>query len=479
MTCKIYEAGAGSGGTWWWNAYPGCRADSVLPSYQLFDKDLVDGWTFSKRFPDRNDIRRYFEYVEEKWDLKKDIVFSRRVVTAEWDEARPQYLITCDDGTKAKCQWLIISTGLLGKKYIPEFPGFDRFTGQWYHTGSWPQEGVDLKGKKVSIIGTGTSSLQVIRETAPIVEHLTIYQRTPNYACPMNQKDIDPKEAEEQKKSGWYDEQIALCRRTYSGFPIEAVQKDTFDDPPEVREAFWHDLLVVKGGFHFWIAGYRDFFLSEKANYAAYEFWRDTVRKRIPDAKKQKLLAPDKPPHPWGTKRPSLEQNFYEMISLPHVDIIDINIDPIVGITESGIETSSSVIDADIIIFATGWDAGVSSLCQIDIRGVNGAKVKSHFKNGYYTSLGIGLSDFPNNSLGTPAFLSNNPTLIHLQAEWLDGFIKKVREEGKNRIEASRDTEEAWKAESDGIWAHTLLPKAKSWYQGANIEGKRVETVGW
>jgi cation diffusion facilitator CzcD-associated flavoprotein CzcO len=483
LKCKIFEAGAASGGTWYWNCYPGARVDSEVPFYQLFDEELWQEWTFTERFPERKELCQYFDWVVQRLDMKKDIVYNCRIAGADWDDSHHQWIVRGEDGMETHCRYLIIATGVLSTRYVPAFNGLHTFKGEWYHSGLWPQNSLDLRGKRIAVIGTGTSAIQIIQETGPSAEQLTVFQRTPNYALPMHQKPLDRHAEAERKASGEYKKTLDICRTTFSGFPIVNIDKNVFDDGPEERVKIFHDLLVVKGGFHSWIGTYKDVLTDAAANHEAYRFWRDTVRKRISDPTKAKLLAPDNPPHPWGTKRPSLEQNYYEVMSLPNVDIIDVNSDPIIEITENGIRTQSGLVAVDVIVFATGWDAGAGGLLTLDLQGVNGESITDHFKEGYNTALGVALAGFPNmfyiNSIGSPAYLANGPSDIQSQADWIKSVIMDLNSRDVSKIEAKKSTETAWRKACDDTWNATLFPRANSWYQGSNIPGKRVETIGW
>lgn len=254
-------------------------------------------FTFKERYAGRKELRRYFEYVEEKWHLKKDISYNKNVDAAIFDEKRCQWLVECTDGSEVYCKWFIPCIGFASKKFSPPFKGLSDFKGEIYYTATWPQCGVNLKGKRIAHVGTGASGIQCIQESAPKAAHYTVYQRTPNFCLPMNQRKLDPKEEEEKKNSGFYEGEIAKTYNTFAGFPYEFSTKKTFDDSPEEREKFFHRLMVEEGGFKYWLGIYKDTLYEQKANDEAYNFWKKTVRKRISDPKKQELLAPDNPPH--------------------------------------------------------------------------------------------------------------------------------------------------------------------------------------
>jgi cation diffusion facilitator CzcD-associated flavoprotein CzcO len=483
LTVRIYEKGSASGGIWYWNCYPGARVDSDTPIYQLFDKELWEDFTFKERYAGWQELRRYFQYVEDKWDLKKDIVYNKHVDGAIFDEKRHQWLVECSDGSQIYCRWFIPCIGFASKHFRPPFKGLSDFKGDVYHTAVWPQHGVNLRGKRIAQVGTGASGIQCIQETAPGSKHMTIYQRTPNYCLPMNQRKLDPKEEEENKKNGKYEDAFKKTYTTFAGFTYDFAPRDTFDDSPEEREKFFRKLMIEEGGFKYWLATYRDMLFDQKANDEAYNFWRQQVLKRIKDPKKQELLAPEKPPHPWGTKRPSLEQNFYEVVSADNVDIIDINKDPIIEVTEKGIRTESGIVEVDCIILATGFDSVTGSLAQLSIQGTSGGTIADHWKNGTKTSMGIAINEFPNMFFlygpQAPTAFSNGPSCTQIQAEWVDKTIKELGGKKITRFEATEEHEADWCRKMNEKWDNSLFPLAKSWYQGSNIPGKRVEPLNW
>ncbi|KAI9732766.1 MAG: hypothetical protein M1834_003704 [Cirrosporium novae-zelandiae] len=460
---KVYERGAGAGGIWYWNCYPGARVDSDLPLYQLFDEDLYCDWTFTEKFPGWQELRKYFAYVTERWDLNKDIEYNTEVVSADFDESQHKWIVTCQDGSKTKCRWFIPCVGFASKKFIPDYPGLGSFKGKCFHTASWPQEGLDVKGKRVAVIGTGATGVQAIQTTGPEASHLTVYQRTPNLALPMQQGSVDPTSQEKLKTSGEYKRAFLHSRKTFAGFAFDFVDRNCFDDTPEEREAFFESLFE-EGGFRFWLANYKDIYHNQATNDECYRFWVKKARARIHDERMKDILAPLDPPHPFGTKRPSLEQHYYEIYNQPNVDLIDLSQTPIEEVTENGIRTSSGFVPLDVLILATGFDSLTGGLTQMDIRGVNeNRSVGQHWKNGPQA----------------PTAFSNGPTCVQIQAEWLARVLSDLHTKNITRIEATREAEITWKKKVDDIWADSLFPKAKSWYQGCNIPGKRIEALNW
>ncbi|KAF2723927.1 cyclohexanone monooxygenase [Polychaeton citri CBS 116435] len=483
LSVKILEKAPDSGGIWYWNCYPGARVDSDTPIYQLFDKELWEDFTFKERYAGWKELRRYFQHVEKKWDVRKHIDFNKHVDAAKFDESRHQWLVECADGTQIYARWFIPCIGFASKRYTPPVPGLSTFRGDVYHTAVWPQHGVNFKGKRVAQIGTGASGIQCAQEIGDTTKHLTVYMRTPNYCLPMNQHKLDPEVEEKRKKDGTYEKLMNDTRKTFAGFYYDFLQRETFEDSPEDREKFYHKLLVEQGGFRFWLNTYKDMLFDQKANDEAYKFWRNYVLTRVKNPEKQKLLAPENPPHPWGTKRPSLEQHFYETVDQDHVDIIDVNENPIEEVTETGLRTKKGLVEVDAIILATGFDSVTGSLGQLDIQDTNGQNIGDHWKEGLQTTMGIAIPGFPNMFFlygpQAPTAFSNGPSCTQFQAEFVEEFVKKATADGITRVEATKESEEQWTKRMHQEWDATLFPLAKSWYSGANIPGKRIEPLNW
>jgi len=484
LSVQIYEKGSASGGIWYWNCYPGARVDSDSPIYQLYDKDLYEDFTFTERYPGWQEIREYFKYVEKKWDVNAHTTFNKHVDSAVFQEDSHTWLIECSDDSQIECRWFIPCIGFASKSYSPPFDGLSDFKGEVYHTAKWPQHGVGLKNKRVAVVGTGASGIQVSQEIGDKVKHLTILQRTPNMCLPMNQKKLNSEEEEKKKKDGVYDEAFASAKQTFSGFTFGDVGRKTFDDSPEDREAFYKSLMD-EGGFRFWLGNYEDLFKDKEANNEAYKYWRKRVLARVKNPEKQKLLAPEVPPHPWGTKRPSLEQRFYEVVDQDHVDIIDVNAHPVERVEATGLRLKGKdLIDLDVIVLATGFDSVTGSLGQLNIQGVNSTgTVGEHWRDGLRTALGIGMHDFPNMLFlygpQAPTAFSNGPSCTQFQAEFVEELLKRATKDGITRLEPKSSVEEEWHRRMHEEWDKTLFPLAKSWYQGANIPGRKVEPLNF
>lgn len=401
--------------------------------------------------------------------MSDHITYNKHVDGAVFDESKKQWLIECSDGSEIYCDWFIPCIGFASRRYTPPIQGLGNFRGDIYHTAVWPQHGVNLKGKRIAQFGTGASGIQCAQEIGDRAKQLTIYQRTPNFCLPMNQRKLDPKEEEQKKKDGKYEEAFAETRKTFAGFTYDFQERNTFDDTPEEREKFFHKLMVEEGGFRFWLNTYKDMLFDEKANDEAYKFWRKQVLARVKNPEKQELLAPEKAPHPWGTKRPSLEQRFYEVVDQDHVKIIDVNAHPVQEVTATGIKTDLGEIEYDVIILATGFDSVTGSLAQLNIQGIKGGTIADHWKDGTKTSMGIAMPEFPNMFFlygpQAPTAFSNGPSCTQFQAEFLAKFFEKIKAEKITRAEATQEYEDDWCKKMHEHWDKSLFPRAKSWYQ--------------
>ncbi|KAF9259394.1 FAD dependent oxidoreductase [Marasmius fiardii PR-910] len=481
FSAKIVEAGSDMGGVWYWNSYPGARVDSDLPIYQLTDERLWKDWSWTEKFPGSKEIREYFHHVDKKFDLSRDVIFNTRITAAQWDADTQRWIVRADDGSVYRPQWFILCTGIGAKPYTPPFKGLDSFKGVVHHTAGWPENGVDFKGKKVGIIGTGATGVQVIQEVGPVAGHLTVFQRTPNLALPMNQATIDERYQDNLKDI--YPSYFRRRHETFGGFTYDLDKRPTMSIPYDERMLFWEDLWSM-GGFRFWVGNFADIFTDQEANDAAYAFWRRKVRQRIHDPVMQEKLAPTVPPHPFGCKRPSLEQYYYEIFNQPNVSLVDINESPMDEVTEKGIRTKDGKeYELEILIVATGYDAVTGGITQIDIRGTDGVLIGDKWKDGVYTSFGMMTANYPNMLFmygpQAPTSFCNGPSCTELQNKWILDLVKFTREQGLSSVVPSRQAEEDWRDLVHELSGLGLWHKAKSWYMGANIPGKKVEPLNF
>ncbi|TCP31559.1 cation diffusion facilitator CzcD-associated flavoprotein CzcO [Scopulibacillus darangshiensis] len=472
FSTRAYEAGDGVGGVWYWNRYPGARCDSESIYYNYtFSKELYQEWTWTSKFPEQPEILRYLNFVADKFDLRQDIQFKTRIIGAHYDGATNRWLIHMDDGTDVSAKYFITGVGCLSAANVPNFKGLDQFEGEWYHTGHWPQKKVDFKGKRVGIIGTGSSGVQAIPAIAKEADDLIVFQRTPQYTVPARNHPYDPGFIDRTK--GNYNVIKQQMRESLSGIP-EALRdrsalEDTAEQRQQVYEAAWG-----KGGFAFPLA-YKDLTFNEEANKSAADFIRARIREVIHDPEVAEKLLPT---YYYGTKRPIFDTHYYETYNRENVRLVDVRKASIEEITNKGLRTTKAEYNLDTIIFATGYDGMTGPLFKIDIRGRNGVILKEKWANGEQvrTYLGITTADFPNLFMITgpesPSVLVNMPTAIEQHVEWITDCMTYLRNHGLETIEAKVEAEEAWSKHCKEVADATLYPKTDSWYTGANISGK-------
>jgi cation diffusion facilitator CzcD-associated flavoprotein CzcO len=472
LTVKVYEGGTGVGGTWYWNRYPGARFDSESVSYGYsFSEELLQEWNWKERFSPQPDNLEYLEYVADKFDLRKDIQFSTRVTSAHYGEEENEWSVATDDGQAIKCQFLITAVGVLSTPFVPEIKGLNSFQGASWHTANWPKEHVGFEGKKVGVIGTGATAVQLIQEVAKTAGQLTVFQRTANFCKPLGNSLISDDEQEDIKKN--YPKIFQRCRETFGSFLADFEKRSAFDVTPEEREARYEELWN-EPGFGFWLGTYEDILTDPKANETQAEFARKKIRSRVNDPKVAEMLCPTS--HPIGTKRMPLETGYYEVYNQPNVELVDIKATPIEVVTESSLKTTQTEYEFDMLILATGFDTVTGSLDRIDIRGSNGVSLKEKWVDGPRTYLGMGSSGFPNLfTLVGPhngATFCNIPRCIEQNVEWVSDCIEHMTKNDIRRIEPNKDAEDKWTEHVQDVASGSLLTKTDSWFMGANIPGK-------
>lgn len=473
FSVALYDAAEDLGGIWYWNCYPGARVDSHVPIYEFSIEKVWRDWYWTERFPAWDELRRYFHHVDKVLDLGRSIRFNKRVVAADFDETAGRWNVHTADGGVARAKFFVLCTGFAAKPYMPDYKGIDSFAGASHHTALWPQEGLSFAGKRVGVVGTGASGVQVVQEASKDAAHLTVFQRTPILALPMQQRKLD--RATQDKMKAEYPEIYRKRRETFGGFDISRREESALEVSPEERNAHYEAMWEM-GGFHFWIGTFADVLLNEAANRTAYDFWRDKVRKRIKDPVTAEKLAPLEPPHPFGVKRPSLEQWYFDAFNQPNVSLVDVREDPVEEILPEGVRTAGAVHGLDVLVFATGFDAVTGGLMQIDIRGTRGQTLKEKWSSGARTYLGLATAGFPNMLFlygpQSPSGFCNGPTCAELQGDWVADLLLHLRRTGKTRIEVVDQAEADWDKLVADIASMTLFPKAESWYMGANIPGK-------
>lgn len=478
---KAFEAGKDLGGIWYWNCYPGARVDSPIPVYEYSLGKVWKNWSWSCKYPGWQELRRYFDHVEEQLQIKKDVFFDSAVVSSEWDEKRQGWTVKTEDGKTARCKYLILATGFAAKRHFPDWPGLDTFEGTMYHSSFWPEEDVDVTGKKVAVIGTGSTGIQIAQECAKKAKELTVFQRTPNLCLPMQQASLTAKEQDDRKED--YEQFFRDRKTTFAGFPFDFVQKNTADDSPEDREKFFEQLWQ-EGGFKLWLATYKDMLFDKEANRHHYDFWAKKTRARINDSAIADILAPLEPPHAFGTKRPSLEQDFYEQFNKPNVHVVDVKKNPVVEVRPRGIVTADGTLhEVDLIALATGFDSVTGGMKNMGLKDINNKPLAEKWSTGTWSYLGTTCNGFPNmfflyGAQGPTAF-SNGPTCVEVQGDWIVDSIRKMKEENIKTIEATKEAEEEWRQKVTELSDKTLFPGTDSWYMGANIPGKPREQLNY
>jgi cation diffusion facilitator CzcD-associated flavoprotein CzcO len=480
MSVQVFEAGSGLGGVWYWNCYPGARVDSPGPMYQFSREDLWRDWKFGELYPSWKELREYFRYVDEKLDLSRDIRFDRRVKEAKFDAASNRWTVRSSDGSVARARYFVVCVGLGSKPYTPDLPGLSDFAGERHHTALWPQQGLDLAGKRVGVIGTGASGVQVAQEAAAVAAHVTVFQRTPNLALPMRQKKLDDDTIRRMKEG--YPVAYKKRRTSFGGFDYQFLDKTASEVSDEERKATFERVWEI-GGFAPWVGSFKDLLENEQSNRAAYDFWRDKTRARIKDPAIAEILAPTEPIHPYGAKRPSLEQNFFDIFNQSNVSLVDIRKTPIERVTRSGIKTTAGAHELDILVLATGFDAVTGGLTSIDICGTEGKTLKEKWADGVRAHLGMATAGFPNLLFlygpQSPNAFANGPTCVELQGDWVVDMLDHLRQRNWARFEATALADEAWRTKVLEIADGTLFPRADSWWIGANIPGKRREMLAF
>ena len=475
LSCRVYEAGEDLGGTWFWNRYPGCRFDSESYSYgySVFP-DVLEQWEWSEHFAAQPETLEYLNFVADKYDLRRDITFNAHVKAATFDEGANQWQIEFADGNHARCRILISATGPLSAATMPAIDGVDDFKGESHHTAEWPRDPngfgsplTDFTGKRVGVIGTGATGVQVIQEVSKTAERLYVFQRTPNWCAPLLNSKVDHKTAEKMKAS--YPEIFQKCRESFGSFIHSFDERSALEVSEEEREAFF-EKLYAEPGFGIWLGTFRDVLTDPKANAYASEFVANKIRERVNDpVLAEKLIPKD---HGFGTRRVPLETKYYECYNQDNVELVDVKETPIERITDKGIGTTAGEYELDIIVYATGFDVGTGALHRIDITGVDGLKLKDKWRGGPRTYLGMQIAGFPNMfTLVGPhngATFCNIPRCIEQNVDWLFGLIKHMQENHQERIEAEVDAEDAWTEHVNETAAATLFPTARSWIMGIN-----------
>ncbi|MEU4326021.1 flavin-containing monooxygenase [Nonomuraea dietziae] len=467
LRVKVFEAAEGVGGTWHWNRYPGARCDveSVDYSYS-FSRELEQEWDWTEKYPGQPEILAYLEHVADRFDLRRDILLGTRVVAARFDGG---WHVTTETGERVGARYLVMATGCLSVPKPVEVDGLASFRGEWHHTGRWPHEGVDFTGRRVGVIGTGSSGIQSIPVIAEQAGHLTVFQRTPNFSLPAYNGPLTPETRRAVKAA--YGLRRSLARQTHSGIPAEPAVQSALEVGHEERlaryQAGWE-----RGSLVGILGAYTDLLIDRAANDTAAEFVRSKIRELVEDPADAESLSPRD--HPFGAKRPCLDSGYFETFNRDDVTLVDVREDPIAEITAKGLRTTGgSEYELDTLVFATGFDAMTGALTAVDIRGAHGRSLRETWEAGPRTYLGLAAAGFPNlftvTGPGSPSVLSNMVVSIEQHVDWIADCLAFL--EGRT-IEATAAAQEAWTAHVREVGAATLYPAADSWYMGANVPGK-------
>jgi cyclohexanone monooxygenase len=471
LTARVYEAGDGVGGTWYWNRYPGARCDVESVEYcYSFSEELRQEWDWTERYPSQPEILRYAEHVADRFDLRRDMRFRTRVTRAAYDEAASRWRVETDRGDRVTGRFLITAVGCLSDARVPDIPGAGSFRGDSHHTGRWPHEEVDLAGKRVAVIGTGSSGIQIIPVLAERAAQVTVFQRTPNFTIPAWNRPLDPgyarwvKDNYAEIRRSMRDSLFGIAASFNTGSALAASEQERLAE----LEARW-----AHGGPGF-LGAFGDTAVDPRANELVAEFVREKIRQTVEDPRVAELLSPRD--HPIGTKRPCFDSDYYATFNRPNVRLVDVRTTPIEEITQTGLRTAEATYEVDTIVYATGYDALTGPLLAIDITGTGGTALREKWAAGPRTYLGLMTAGFPNlftiTGPGSPSVLSNMFVSIEQHVDWIAGCLRHLAGTGATVIEADPGAEEAWTRHVGEVAAQTLFPRADSWYLGANIPGK-------
>jgi cation diffusion facilitator CzcD-associated flavoprotein CzcO len=469
FSVRMLEAGGGVGGTWYWNRYPGARFDSESYTYgYFFSQELFDEWEWQEHFAAQSETERYLNHVVDRFDLRRHIRFDARVTSAVYDEATGTWVVTTDDGATTRARFLVAATGVLSVPYVPEVAGRDRFAGVQHHTGRWPAEPVEVAGRRVAVVGTSSSGVQVVPAIVDEVASLTVYQRTANWCTPLNNRPIT---ADEQAQLRADFEQLREAVNTsVHGFHHPVNTRRAFDDSPEERHAFFEQMWASPGFMKF-TSNYVDLLLDREANAEWCAFIAGKIRGIVHDPETAERLIPND--HRYGEKRPPYVAGYFEAFNRPNVELVDLRETPIVALTEHGIETTTGGREHDVVVWATGFDFGTGAMLRMGIRGRDGLALEEHWADGPTTFLGIQTAGFPNLFFpgGPHAAAGNNPRYNGDQVDFVTDTIVYARDHGYGVVEVRPEAEERWTAMIDR--AASKIPFGTiGQYVGGNIPGK-------
>jgi len=477
LRVRVLETGAGVGGTWYWNRYPGARFDSESWTYQYsFSQELLEEWDWTEHFAPQPETERYLNYVADKFDLRRDIQFESRVESAHYREATRSWDVTLADGRRYTTRFVFTALGLLSAATMPNIAGVESFQGRSCHTHDWPKEPVSFEGKRVAVIGTASTGVQVITEAAKTARQVTVFQRTPQWCVPLHNSKISKEKMERIRAD--YPNIFQLCQETFGCYIHTPDPRGTFEVTSAEREAFW-EKLYHEPGFGIWLGNFRDIVSDREANKLISEFLAGKIRGRIKDPVLAEKLVPKN--HGFGTRRVVMESGYFEVYNQPSVTLVDVTETPIERVTPTGIKTSDAEYEFDMIVYATGYDGFTGSFDRIDFRGIDGVSLKEKWREGPQTFLGILVDEFPNMLMlmGPHAGIGNFPRAMEYSADWIIEMVRFARERGATRIEATAAGVTEWTDHVVAVGEGLLYQEVDSWMTGVNrnIEGKQVRRV--
>jgi cation diffusion facilitator CzcD-associated flavoprotein CzcO len=479
LSAHVFEAGDDVGGTWYWNRYPGARFDSESYTYAYsFSQELLDEWVWTEHFSAQPETLAYLEHVAERFDLRRDITFGCRISGLAWHEDERAWRVVAADGRTAASRFVILAIGALSKACRPKIEGLDEFRGAAFHTSEWPHEPVELAGRRVGVIGTGATGVQVIQEVAKVAGHLTVFQRTPQWCAPLRNTPIDDATRKALRAS-----QAAMferCRNTFGGFLHDSDRRKAMMVSPEERVEFYEQLYRTPG-FAIWMGNFRDVLVDERANATLSEFMADKIRERVHDPAIAEKLIPTN--HGFGTRRVPLETDYYEVYNERNVELVDVRGTPIVRATATGITTAAGHHELDVLVLATGFDAVTGPFESMSIRGFGGVGLDEAWRDGPRTYLGLGVAGFPNLFIlvgpHNASSFCNMPRCIEHNVDWVSRFLESLTKEGSTRVCPTDAAQDEWTAEVHELAERMLFSKVDSWFTGRNsahadISGRRV-----
>lgn len=468
---RLLEAGSGLGGVWYWNRYPGARFDSESYTYgYFFSQEIVDEWSWTEEYASQPETEAYLNFVADRLDLRRHVQLEARVVSAHWHDPDTEWVLTLESGEVLRTRYLITALGILSKPAFPQVPGLEDFRGEWYHTGLWPDRDVDFTGKRVAVIGTGSSGVQIVPFAARGAASLTVFQRSPNWCTPINNFEITEERMSDIRSR--MAEIYELTQQTPGGAIHRPRPESSLAMSDEERRAVWDELYEAPG-MAFVMGNFRDIAIDREANSHVTAYLADKIRARVDDpAVADKLIPTD---HGFGQKRPPLENGYFETFNEPHVTLVSTLDEPLVRYTATGIETSEHHYELDLVIIATGFEAVTGSYNVIDIRGVDDVTLVEHWIDGPRSYLGLQAAGFPNLFMvGGPQSSSGIiPRVTETQSTWVAECLAHLRDHGLSRISTTGHAEDEWNEHVDSGIRGTLQEDAESWAFGSNVDGRR------